>query len=232
MLNENKQLINTEKLNALYSEAYKAIPNTDNIVPFVFQFGPKYFSKTSSKILFVGKSVNGWKRTTKNPNDWFDLNFEKRLFMHDDQITWVLDLEGPNDEYNSKKSAFWRVIRKVTCEQIEKFHEIAWTNLYKFSPINGNPTPSLCRLQQSFAQEILFEEIEILKPKSIVFLTSGWEIPFLKGDMEIIHESITEWSGYRTHIGLWNNVKIITSVHPQGKPESIHADIIKNELAK
>lgn len=222
--------INTDRINASYKKASKLFDENEKTVPFVFQFGPKYHSPHSARILFVGKSVNGWVESSKSPDDWFDLECSTRLYKRENQITWVLDLEGPNDEYNTKKSAFWRLIRRITDNSSEKFHEIAWTNLYKFSPYLGNPTADQRRKQFEHARDIFLEEISILQPKTIVFLTSGWEKPFIGALSSFSPSSEITWDGYTTSVGQWNGIKIIISVHPQGKSEEKHALAIRDGI--
>ena len=100
-----------EALVPLYKELSVIAQPADSA--FCVQWGRNYPIKPNEGILFVGKAVNGWKEF-----DEIDVLFGNgatRIFNEDDQMQWVENQEGgPNGLYNTSKSAFWRVIKKIS----------------------------------------------------------------------------------------------------------------------
>jgi hypothetical protein len=74
------------------------------------------------------------------------------------------------------------------------------------------------------------KEIEILSPKFVVFLTSGWEWGFVKSlnkNQEPEWIASHKWGNeYEVRICKVNDTYFIRSLHPQGKNEHQHARII------
>lgn len=109
------------------------------------------------------------------------MNNPDRIFARNDQIEWVNNLSGNTKGYNTRKSAFWRLIKKVaiTYYPDKWYSNNAWTNLYKIAPWKDcNPSRKLQNAQRKYCFELLKNEIEILSPKYVIMLTSGWEWPF------------------------------------------------------
>ena len=168
---------NTQKLKTLYRELYSSLPDSyvDPIYPFCVQVGDMW-EQSSPRCLFVGKSTNGWVTDSRNVDDLFDPTHDDRIANRHDQMEWVHDLEG-NEKYNTKTSAFWRLVKKVSSNYFgsQWYRHIAWSNVYKLSHQKGNPKKWLRDLQRDLCVEILNHEIELLNPDFVVFLTSGWE---------------------------------------------------------
>ena len=203
-----------------------------DVCTFCLQWGKNYPFKNNIGFLFVGKAVNGWITNETDVKKIFDSKNPKRIFARTDQMEWINNLSGNTNGYNTRKSAFWRLIKKVTEGYYpEKWYShIAWTNLYKIAPWKGgNPNGKLQKAQRKYCFELLKKEIEILSPKYVIFLTSGWERPFIKylNDSEklnIIEEN--KWDKYKTSLIEINDIKFITSYHPQGKNEWKHRNAI------
>lgn len=204
----------------------------NDICTFSFQWGENYPFNKKSGLLFVGKAVNGWGKGDTDVTQLFDRANPDRIFAREDQMEWVNNHWGNTYEYNTRKSAFWRLIKNVTETYYpEKWYSnIAWTNLYKVAPYKGgNPKGKLQNSQRKYCFDILKKEIEILTPKYVIFLTSGWECTFiehLKGseEMKIVDEK--RWGKYETTMIEINGIKFIKSQHPQGKNESNHLNAI------
>lgn len=184
-------------------------------------------------LMFVGKSINGWNTNETDANALFCETNPNRMFARNNQMEWIKKLEGNNPVYNTKKSAFWRVIKQIGIKSTGKedwYSYAAWTNLYKIAPSNGgNPDTKLRKEQLESCQKILKTEIEILKPKYIIFCTSGWEKDFLwylnGGSTSSLQE--VRWSNkYESKLYKIMNITCITSLHPQGKPEKEHIKAI------
>ncbi len=204
----------------------------EDICSFCLQWGNNFPLEKNSGFLFVGKAVNGWVTDETDVKKLFDINNDKRIFARDDQMEWVNNLSGNTSGYNTRKSAFWRLIEKVAIIHYpEKWYSnIAWTNLYKIAPSeSGNPNEELKEAQQKYCFELLEKEIEILSPKYVIMLTSDWEKPFLeylddKEKPNILSKK--EWGECETSMREIKGIKFITSPHPQGKNEGEHKDAI------
>lgn len=241
------------ELEKIYSNATKQLISSisqskksklNDIYPFVAQIG-KNFDNSKFKILFVGKATNGWLlnvscSATEQEIDSiyekvaFNMQCKDRLLHREDEMQWVENLEGNNKGYNTKRSQFWSVIKKVseTLEGAENWSsKIAWTNLYKFAPYKGNPNEELKRYQKENCWRILDEEINIFKPNCVAFLTSGWEDEYLIHRYNSLPKcNISSFrrnnKKYDISFFLAENTLFISSKHPMGKPIQEHADTI------
>lgn len=114
---------------------------------FFRQVGDKYLNADNKiRLLFIGKSVNGWVRESKDVDKLFDSQDENRIVNRDDQLVWVKNHEGSKEDYNTNRSAFWRVIKAISkkiTDTNEWYRYVAWSNLYKASPKDGLPSKSL-----------------------------------------------------------------------------------------
>lgn len=150
----------------------------NNICTFAVQWGKEFPIKDNKGILFVGKAVNGWITNNQNVEKLFSKENKEKIFNRKEQIEWVDKLSGNKKGYNPRKSAFWRLIKKVseTYYPKEWYSNIAWTNLYKIAPWSGgNPSLKMQKQQRSYCIDILKSEIDILKPEYVIMLTSNWE---------------------------------------------------------
>lgn len=228
MNNLSKRLEST--LKPLYEKLLELKKTVD--CAFCMQWGKNFSNVINTGILFVGKSVNGWITDEKDIDILFG-NGSKRIFDRDDQMQWVDNLEGNIEGYNTSKSAFWRVVKTISQEFYPNnwFSHIAWSNLYKLSPFeSGNPSNTLREKQLQLCREVLKNEIEILSPKYIVLLTSGWEKDFLcylngNNPTESIYKET--WDDiHQIKVYEINNRIFISSSHPQGKNEIKHIETI------
>ncbi len=197
-------------------------------------------------IMVVGRAVNGWKYNL-DPTDRqsvtdclsaIDAGLEK------DSLCWVKGLWGKSQtdekkQYNTKKSAFWRLIEGLVGlrDLTEGNHFFAdyvvWSNLYKVAKskedtTGGNPSAALCDVQFYYCQEILDTEIDLYEPAVIVFLTGvGWAEPYLN---EAIDGSDVPDNKYVKQIGLYRRRKYVVGPHPQGKNKSLYLDEVSRYL--
>ena len=204
-------------------------------------------------LMVVGRSVNGWRTHIS----WNSLGSDKSRKEYSQEVVrensdregkcpmvWVKELWGNTErnkkhgsKYNTKRSAFWRVIQKVTTyipitEDESNFSSwLVWSNLYKISPRKGNPDANLRRLQLEGCKSSFKREIDVFRPGRLLLLTGftgpwGAE-PFLKelcidskdgDDLEHV-----ELKG-RLHYPEGNSVSLVVAEHPQGKKEDIWID--------
>ncbi|MDA0263712.1 MAG: hypothetical protein O3A93_00840 [Chloroflexi bacterium] len=182
-------------------------------------------------LMVIGRAVNGWRK-----DKWFadDIKIpDKRSEILDDTFiptTWHdnepmrwVDLGwGARDRYNTKRSAFWRVIQASAKQLgIDDIAKICWTNLYRVSPHStGNPSSRLAAAQFDHCLQMLKIEIEDWNPRRLLFLTGySWAKPFLEGlgwepDFKV-HNAAVEAAGSAP-----DGTRIVVAPHPQGKPQN------------
>lgn len=205
--------------------------------------------QSKSDLMIVGRSVNGWSvdiqsqdfkneiRRKKFINEIFkESNNDSKCHMH-----WVVDCWTNRNGYNTKRSAFWRVIYKTMLglnicspNEVNWSSFVIWSNLYKISPASGyNPNDELCDLQRLFCQDILIEEFRQWQPKRIIFFTGkNWfDWFFDKCDTVTLEGKVTPNNLVQFKGGLRigqeaSPINIIVARHPQGKPEQRMTDEI------
>ena len=230
-----------EALIPLYKHLLKSVSSFNNKkATFCLQWGENFPTKDNTGIIFVGRATNGWITSSEDIDVLFDSN-DDNIFARSDQMQWVENLEGNRNGYNTKKSAFWRVIKSVAMHFYpHKWTSyIAWSNVCKIAPWDGgNPCDSLYYAQLDDCKKILEKEIEILSPLFVVMLTGkSWSsdfISYLNKGKELKCILSKSWKGYYCSVYKIDNIYYLISEHPQGKPERIHAqciiDIISNLL--
>lgn len=201
---------------------------TQTLCCFSAQKGELY----NNNLMVVGRSANGWDGEFQLDNIQTDSLLEK-LFPRSSALNcpleWVESSWGSSDGYNSKRSAFFRVIRglSLNINQLDPDEwrwatKLVWSNLYKIAPSGGgNPSNSLAGYQFDACNNLLKAEIEEYQPKCIVFLTGeDWFDGFLSECITLKAKSGTKWvdaSGVLNLNGLVS--KIVIAKHPQCKPE-------------
>jgi hypothetical protein len=134
--------------------------------------------------------------------------------------------------YNPLSSAFIRTLRNIAGFFYNDWSShVAWSNLYKIAPYEGgNPCDSLCYKELDDCIKIIQEEISFLSPCVVVMLTGyNWAKDFLEpinGGRKPECIDCEEWGDYKASAYLIERRLFIVSEHPQGKPETSHADAI------
>ncbi len=198
--------------------------------------------------MVIGRAVNGWK---------YNLNLEDEQSikqctidivtgLEKDNLGWVEKLwgySGKNEKsiYNTKRSAFWRLVEGIvglqnSAEANQFFTDsIVWSNLYKVAKFKdddkskggakgGNPSPRLCKIEFELCQKILDAEINTYDPTTIVFLTGvDWASPFLE---EAVGISNLSTNTYVKQVGVYRGKKYMVGPHPQGKSKYLYVEEI------
>jgi hypothetical protein len=141
-------------------------------------------------------------------------------------MSWVTAAWGDTKGYNTKRSAFWRSIRRVVedlgianVDSAEWASHLVWSNLYKVSPFSGgNPNDALCDIQFSGCAELLQLEFDTYRPSRALFLTgTDWADSFL-----------SQWKLPETpqfqhvkRVGFYGGAHCVVASHPQGKLEEV-----------
>jgi hypothetical protein len=144
-------------------------------------------------------------------------------------LAWVKNQWGKSGEYNSARSAFWRVLRTLArelfdCDEPDWPSHLVWGNLYPLAPsVGGNPNVALQRAQFEGCRRLLRQEIEGYRPRRLIFLTGlDWAKPFLRGKFEpstIRSLPFVETAGYWV-LGSGHRASAVVAPHPERKPEA------------
>lgn len=151
-------------------------------------------------------------------------------------MSWVVEKAGSrNGGYNTNRSAFWRVSRKVLetlysekgSEEQWSSH-LCWSNLYKVAPLEtGNPLKSSKKVQRKYSVELLKMELKAYGPKCVLVLAGeDWYKPFIE-DLEVDIRKRSE-NSLVEKVGLRNGQAWVFAKHPQGRHEVHLVSEVKN----
>ncbi len=180
----------TELYTELFQDIWKGKPVWEHIqakeltsVPCFL--GKQYNNGSDKKIMVVGRAVNGWEGKFEDCSSLEAtvqsvLTQENRL--HEFANKYYLNEDG--SKYYYAKSSFNRLMKQLVKKSTgsdEHWEErIAWTNLFKVSPKEGNnPEWRLIRNQINTYREILRKEILNAQPDLVVFSTEAPSVSFL-----------------------------------------------------
>ena len=187
--------------------------------------GNNYPKEPRTGFMFYGRANNGWE---EGVNDTFDTIYNAQL-------------DGLYKYIEKNKSAFLRVPGRVFSEYYgdDWLSHVVYSNLYKVSRHEKNPTDPECRVQLEYVKEIFEKEVETMSPKFVVLLTGeNWAkdfILYINGEeMPQPLETIIwdEDYGYSLSVYKIDEVYYIVSEHPQGKKEDLHAEAILSIFEK
>lgn len=194
------------------------------LVPFWPLRGAGY----DQQLLVVGRSVNGWvddwsvgqlrdKTQREAAVAWLQADAEP---ADRDRMAWVSDLWGAASGYSTRRSAFWRVLRRISAGDAQARDgwpgRLVWTNLYKVSPAAGwNPGADLQRVQRRAAIALLEQELEAFAPRRVLALTGNWITPM----RELMGLRLEERHGLVEGVGERAGQAWVVAKHPMGKPE-------------
>ena len=207
---------------------------------FAVQWGKHFPINPNDGILFVGRATNHWKSTEENIDVLFgDIHMGSTIFNCDDQMIWVEHHANPQVDYNTNKSAFWRVIRAVAKHYFpeDELNYIAWSNVLKIQMESGkNPSGRIFDSQIETCKEIFKTELDVLSPRFIVMFTGGYGeremLSFLNGgEMPTAVESVN-WGNYAIDVYTIEDMFFFCTEHPQGKDEASHINCLIDLIDK
>jgi hypothetical protein len=185
-INQQLQAVYEPYLAHLYNQEWPA----DVSAPLLMHVFEEY-AQMQTKVLFVGQETHGWDYMTKQPT------VEKLQDMYTN-----FDLGKHADYGDGKKprylrSPFWNFCRSCfhrlnTDENItRKTNGFLWTNISKFDSKSTTPQADL-QQRNSYGFELLKQELAILQPDVVVFLTGTKYDPWLDGLFQLKREPILE----------------------------------------
>ena len=237
------------QLDILREKTLRPVGNTASKLPkrkltgFMAAKGMRYEKRG---FMVVGRAVNGWSNSF-NPSqlnasqecDSVSRKIKESVYdRHICPMEWVINKWQGNTDYNTKKSAFWRVTRQIVlslslAEDIELWPSyLAWSNLYKIAPEEGgNPGGRLRNVQLEGCRSLLCREIEDFQPSGLLFLTGwNWAKDFLiEKNIREVSGKFVEASG-KLSLGPDLKICVVAAVHPQGKKEDEWVEEVAHEF--
>ncbi len=221
----------------------QALPS-EEITGFLAMTGDLY----ARELMVVGRAVNGWLRGILPAHlaaPEAAANYAREVFQSVTAekgcpMQWVTECWGDEaGDYNTARSAFWRVIRQTVdaleianAEDAEWPSHLVWSNLYKVAPaVGGNPSSALAATQFQNCLALLNLELETYAPRRVLFLTGwGWAEEFLESHPNIQkHHGLVEATG-TIELLRGNICHLAVAQHPQGKPETLWAQEVSKAL--
>jgi hypothetical protein len=239
----------TEKYNGLFTEilqsfAKNILATEDNeliekkFCLFYPTIGEDYLDR--HELLVIGQATKGW---------------SPEFFVHDVQmncdklVAESIDfsigdegkcpLEWVNERWAELKfshSFFWNVTYKLVKAHYNKTDKnwnniIAWSNLMKIAPIQGNPNSWEMEAQINNAAILFKQELDDLKPKNVLIITNlkTWARPILE-KAKIEFQQVD--GEYAEAIANYNGTNIIVTKRPYfGGKHQLFIDEMKRFLA-
>ena len=233
-----RQLFASAVLAAVGRDAPRFCEST--VIGFLAMVGSLYVNA----LMVVGRAPNGWRVNGVGPEE-LAADAEAERYSHkvldsvnrargdrECPMSWITDQWGPNPEYNTNKSAFWRVIRRVAgnleiadIDQNSWPSHLVWTNLYKVAPEDGgNPSGILRNVQRRGCIELFRLELATYTPSRLLLLTGAdWAAEFLQhldgtsgdfGRLDYVERLGTLSIGPDHY-----PIQYVVAKHPERKPE-------------
>jgi hypothetical protein len=197
---------------------------------------------STSELMVVGRAVNGWgMKSWKAPeavdpirrNEIIREVIEPIKSAKGCPMDWIINAWGntPKGLWNAKRSSFCRLIFAVSQSVFGTIDQwssrLIWSNLYKVAPYQGgNPSTRLCTAQQDWCEAHLAKEVELWKPKRILFITGwNWAQPFVERlgrSVEPHKAGLVEWSGVVKRPG--GSLSVVVSSRPERRPVAAMAE--------
>ena len=217
--------------------ACRTLRTNGELTGFFAMKGERY---RPSGLMVIGRAVNGWvdgicaaKLTDSAVRNEFALKVQERSATPPDgcscPMSWVTTQWGATDCYNTKRSAFWRVIRRVVdglgiakANDRDWSSHLVWSNLYKLSPeAGGNPSSGIMGAQLEGCKKLNALELKTYRPSRLLMLTGeDWAEPFL----DALRSEGRTRGQHVQRTGRWNllsegETHVVVAVHPQCKNE-------------
>ena len=234
------QLINKCKDDGIKFRKAKSPDDRDAYTCVPMFVGNNYNAGSNDSVMIVGRAVNGWDVEWSDGTD----RMVSQLLNQSFDLASINDLPE-QDGYYFSRSRFFLVIKemmqKLGASNDNWSSRFAWSNLYKVAPaIDGNPSGKVQHTQRELAVQILKKEIDILKPKYIIFVTGydfttwSWrnntaENTFKK---EFNLQPTDAFGDYVEGYAIYNGSKIVVACRPEMKSVTAWVDGVLTALKK
>jgi hypothetical protein len=230
---EERDLLASAILPAVGRDAAQLLPF--EVTGFLAMAGHLY----DRRLMVIGRAVNGWAdgilpSALASPSaveSYANLVRASVIGHGGCPMRWVTDGWGNRQgQYNTRRSAFWRVIRGVVgglgiadVEDRSWPSHLVWSNLYKVAPCKGgNPGGRLCAIQQTGCMDLFRLELRTYAPSRLLLLTgAGWAAPFL-ANYALQHIAGTRYVERIGSVQLDSErqLRCVVAAHPQGTSET------------
>ena len=157
-----------KQLNKLYSNKWNDFLKMEKVLgyegilnyssPLLMYCWEDEYNNCNKKLLFVGQETNSW--------------FECGSSLDKNSLKQVITNYEEFELANGYNSPFWRFIKELNSRFNDTEYCYLWTNINKFGQhgAEGRPDPKVLDLESEYFN-ILKDELTILKPDAVIFLT-------------------------------------------------------------
>ena len=173
-----------KKLELLYSKYFETLAKqakgTNATHPLLIKVSDKYID-ADIRVMIVGQETDGW-------NGLFETSKKDIKYLMNDYYHYLYNIS--TDEkmerrlLKKKKRPFWnKKSFKFYEESITKYFDnkkvaFIWNNISKIGKTSrGKQSKEIAKLEKSYFNDIFEEEVRILKPNIIIFVTGNRTIP-------------------------------------------------------
>jgi len=175
--------------------------------PFLIRV-PSNYERYQNKIMIFGQETNSWGKECGN-NAVFSNNIEKSLDIYEKFYL--------NGGINSYRGPFWSEFKRIK-KEIEKLGNsvFVWNNINKIG-ITGKGNLGAINEIQFNRFQVVNDEIELLKPNIIVFLTGPNYDFFIEKNIGSFKQTKISDSLYSLEFkSKYSNIKFFKTYHPNG----------------
>ena len=254
MASEEERRILAEKVLAEVGKQSSSIRRqSQELSGFMAVKGARY----SGALMVVGRATNGWGDGSVLPKDLISratvASYSRQVLDSVNParvdrtcpMSWVSEAWGEKEGYNTKRSAFWRVIKrvvgglKIADIEVDTWpSHLVWSNLYKVAPAKGgNPGDKLCEIQLCGCRELFELELKTYTPSRLLLLTGWiWASDFLDS-LKPTWRDAPEFDYVERHGTLdiaedQDPIQCVVAKHPQRKPEGPWVDDVCRAFAR
>ncbi|WP_010665266.1 uracil-DNA glycosylase family protein [Marinilabilia salmonicolor] len=141
--------------------------------PFLLKVNEEKDNNSKCKIIVFGQETNSWEHKVNDSIIPINRSSEFVAKTVDTFMDFYHDFMSLKVNKNGKKSPFWRTLTKINTEFEASHIEILWNNIYKLGnkqKRKNKPVKSIRELENKYFN-VINEELEIIKPKYLIFLT-------------------------------------------------------------
>ena len=218
----------------------------------------RFYDTNTKRLLLVGRATNGWDSLEAKDEDSFGEQAE-HLFYDVSRWNWIDVVDGvlysahndgnykkKKDRYCVSTSPFWYYAKAIweqlpgTSEESQRWMEnIAWSNLFKVSPkMEGNPPREYIDAQKEICNEILYREMEMLKPTHILFMTGyDWFEDFVEcfEDIKPLGKNRTGKNKNDVYVeatAKFHGVNVVVACRPEYRKKDLYVQSVANMLLR
>lgn len=195
-----------EKLSSKLMEYNENVGDTQKATnPFLLKV-PENYTDFSNKIMIFGQETNSWCGECGDKSA-FSNKIEKSI-----QIYQQFYLDGGINRY---RGAFWNEFKRIKKQVSESNNAvIIWNNINKIGRIGKGNVHSINEIQFEYFN-VIRDEIRLLKPNIIIFLTGHHYDFFIKHNLGKFKQKEIKENLYELNfVDEFENIKCFKTFHP------------------